>query len=94
MKNILIISVNYNSYDKLEIFLKSVHNSIDLLNKNLKCDINIVDNSTERKEFNACSFNIEGKLCVSVIESENFDSILFIYGIENLATSRDIILNK
>lgn len=29
-----------------------------------------------------------------LIESENFDSILFIYGIENLATSRDIILNK
>lgn len=72
MKNILIISVNYNSYDKLEIFLKSIHNSIELLNKNLKCDVTIVDNSTERKEFNACSFNIEGKLFVSVIESENF----------------------
>ena len=72
MKKISIISVNYNSYDNLEIFLKSVHNSIELLNKNLKCDVTIVDNSTVRKVFNTSSFNIEGKLCVSIIESENF----------------------
>lgn len=68
----LIICVNYNSYDRLEIFLKSVVNSIEQINNNLKCDVSIVDNSTERKKFNASSFCIDEKLCVSIIESENF----------------------
>lgn len=94
MKNILIISVNYNSYDKLGIFLKSVVNSLEKLNENLKCEIIIVDNSTERKEFNTSSFNIEGKLCVSIIESENygyFGSALNVYNAHSKSNSYDYI---
>lgn len=90
----LIICVNYNSYDRLEIFLKSVVNSIEQINNNLKCDVSIVDNSTERKKINASSFDIEGKLNVSIIESENlgyFGSALKVYNEHSNINTYDYI---
>lgn len=82
MKKVLLISVNYNSYDKLKIFLKSVADSIRLVNGDFQCDVNIVDNSTEREKVRTDEYNIEDKLSISIIDSENlgyFGSALKIY---------------
>lgn len=82
MNKILIIAVNYNSYDKVEKFLISIVDSYKFANGQLKCDVIIVDNSTEKEIINLNSLNIDNNMSVSIIESENlgyFGSALKVY---------------
>lgn len=45
---ILIVAVNFNSYDKLKDYLSSIENAV-LMDKDSEVTIYIADNSTKRK---------------------------------------------
>ncbi len=52
--NVLIIPVNYNSYDSLELFLDSCKISYEQVkNNNIRLTINVADNSSNVETFNA-----------------------------------------
>jgi len=71
MKKILIIAINYNSYDKLDSYLESIVNSIKQCSIESMCNVQIVDNSTPHKNFDYYKYSINNKLSINFEQSEN-----------------------
>ena len=62
MKKILLICVNYNSYDALQSFLKSVNCAAEQAKGQLQVDVAVADNSSEVQEVHTTNYK---NICVT-----------------------------
>ncbi len=74
MKKILLICVNYNSYDVLQTFLQSVDNAAQKVKEEMKADVAIADNSPEKQPINNTYSNL------SIIDIHKNDNVGYLGG--------------